>query len=306
MPQPQLSDVHIDRALRNVALRYSNNLFIADMPAPVVPVTKESDKYFIFTKGDWFRDEADNDRQPGTRAPRGGFTLSNAEYACKEAAHATPVPDRIRENADDPLRPWEDAARFSSNMVLLRKERRVAATLFVSSTWGTDWSGTQWSDFVNSDPASDMATAKSTIVGSAGVEPNLLVMGREVMDKLQQHPDGLDRFKHTQTGIMTPEMVAAWLGVPRIVVGSAIVNTGAEGATVSMSNIWGKHALLMYVTASPSISEPSAAYTFRRGGMNTKRWREEAEAQDVVEANQLFDTKRTATDCGYYFPSVVA
>ena len=105
---------------------------------------------------------------------------------------------------------------------------------------------------------------------------------------------------------MNEEMVAQWLGVDNIIVGRAINNTAAEGATDSMSFIWGKNALLMYTTASPSISEPSAAYIFQKGGVDTKRFREEAEAQDVVEVTHLVDIKVTASDCGYYFPSVVA
>jgi len=307
MPQPTVSDVHIDRAIRNVAIRYSNTLFIADVVAPQVNVQKESDKYFKFTKGDWFRDDADDDRAPGTRAPRGGFGLENETYSLYEAAFASPVPDRVRDNADDPLRPWEDAARFASQMVLMRRERRCAGTMFVSSTWGTDKTVTnQWSDFTNSDPASDIATGIDTIIQNTGQLPNVLVMGREVYTQLRQHPDGLDRYKHTQSGIMTPEMVAAWLGVERIIVGNAIRNSANEGQTATMAYIWGKHALLLYVTGAPSISEPSAAYTFQRGGLTTKRWREEAEAQDVVEATLMARTIRTATDCGYYFPSVVA
>ena len=307
MPQPRISDVHVDRAIANVAIRYQGRNFVADQVAPPVPVVNESDKYFIFTKGDWMRDEADDDRAPGTRAPRSGFTLSTETYALKEIAHATPVPDRIRDNSDRPLRPFEDASAFASQMVNIRKERRASAALFVSSQWGTDKTvSNQWSDFVNSDPANDVAVGKDSVLQSTGQQPNVLLMGQAVFSKLRLHPDGLDRFKHTQTGIMTPAMIAQWLDVERIVVGAASYNSAAEAAAVSMTDIWGSHALLMYVTGAPSISEPSAAYQFRRAGVNTKRYREEAEAQDVVEVTQLVDFKRTATDCGYYFPSVVA
>jgi len=309
MPQPQLSDVHIDRAIRNVAIRYSNAAFIADQVAPVVTVPNESDKYFLFTKGDWFRDQADNDRQPGTRAPRGGFTLSTSSFTLREAAHATPIPDRIRDNSDDPLRPWEDAARYSSQMVMLRRERRAATALFVASTWnsGTDFTVVnQWSDLVNSDPASDLATGLDAIATATAQIANTLLIGRNVYTQLRQHPDGLDRYKHTQTGIMTAAMVAEWLGVERLIIGNAVYNSAAEGATAVMANIWGKNALLMYLPANPSITEPSAAYIFQKGGLQTKRYREEAEEQDVVEAKLLHDTVRTAVDCGYYYPAIVA
>jgi hypothetical protein len=307
MPNPRVSDVHIDRAISNVAIRYQNSGFVAEQVAPRVTVTKESDKYFTFTKGDWFRDEADDDRRPGTRAPRGGFDLSSEDYSLKEIAQASPIPDRIRDNADQPLRPYEDASEWASQMVNLRKERRCAATLFASSVWGTDKTvDNQWSDFVNSDPATDIAVGKDTVRQNTGQTPNRLLIGQEVFKYLRMHPDALDRFKHTQTGILTAAQVAQWLDVDQIIVGSAIVNTAKKGAADSMAYVWGKHCLLMYVTGSPSISEPSAAYVFQKNAIRTKRFREEAEGQDVVEVTLMVDIKRTANDCGYYFPSVVA
>lgn len=308
MPQPMLSDVHIARAISTAAIRYSNPDYIAERVCPVINVAKETDKYFIFTKGDWFRDQAKDDRRPGTRAPRGGYTLSTADYSCKEIAHATPLPDRIRDNADEPLRPYEDAASYSMQMILLRRERRVAAALFTSSTWngGSDWSGTAWSDFTGSDPAYDVSVAKETLRTATGQTKFKLLMGAYVMSILKLHPDGLDRFKHVQTGVMTPAMVAQWLDVDEIIVGGSVYNSADEGASVTMADIWGKHALLMYVPANPSISEPSAAYMFRYNGVRTKRYREEAEEQDVVECATSVDVQRTATDCGYYFPSVVS
>jgi len=307
MPNPRIGDVHIDRAISNVAIRYTNSNFIADSVAPVVNVEKESDKYFTFTKGDWFRDEADNDRAPGTRAPRGGFDLSNENYALKEIAQASAIPDRIRDNADNPLRPFEDASEWAMQMVMLRRERRAASTLFNTGSWGTNKTvDNQWSDFVNSDPATDVAVGKDTVLQNTGMAPNTLLVGQEVFKYLRMHPDALDRYKHTQAGILTQDQIAQWLDVDRIIVGSAIVNTAAKGASDSMSYVWGKNATLMYVTGNPSISEPSGAYIFQKSAPTTKRFREEAEAQDVVEVSLLTDIKVTSSDCGYYFPSCVA
>jgi hypothetical protein len=51
-----------------------SNDYIADKIAPVVPVQKQSDLYFRYTKGDWFRDEAAQRADPcehGRPAERG-------------------------------------------------------------------------------------------------------------------------------------------------------------------------------------------------------------------------------------------
>ena len=307
MPQPVVSQVHVARAITQAAIRYTNQLYIAPQVAPVVNVGKDNDKYFIFDKAHWFRDDAQDARAPGTRSPRSGYELSTADYSLKQIAHATPVPDEIVDNADDPLRPFEDASEYSTQMTLIRRERRAATALFVSSTWGTDKTvDDQWSDFTLSDPAADVETGKTAVLQNTGYVPNTLLIGQEVWEKLSQHPDGLDRFKHTQSGVLTEDLVRQWLGIERLIVGRAPYNTAKEGQTASMSFIWGKHALLAYVSPNPSISQPSAAYIFQRNNIETNRFREEAEHQDVVEVTLRTDTVRTATDCGYYFPSVVA
>ena len=138
MPQPTLSDVHIERAIRNVAVRYENKSYITANVAPVVNVRKESDKYFVYSKGDWFRDDADDNRRPNTRAPRTGYGLEQRNYELFERAQAYELADRIRDNADDPLRPYEDASRFCMNGVMLRRERAAAQTLFASSAWNSN------------------------------------------------------------------------------------------------------------------------------------------------------------------------
>lgn len=309
MAQPTLSQVHIQRAVANAAQRYTNPSYIYDQIAPKVTVTKTSDKFFIFDKAEWFRDVAETRRAPGTRAPRGGYTLSTGDYTCEQRAQASPVYDQIRENSDEPLRPFEDAAAWCMQIVRLRCEREAASVFFTGANWTTTsaLSGTdRWDDFVNSDPCDDVKTYINTVQGLTGMRPNTLVIGQQVWDKLSIHPDALDRIKYTQTGILTEALAAQWLGVSRLLVGSAVYNTAAEGQSVTMSYIWGKSALLLYVTAGPSITEPSAAYTFERKGFTSKTYREEAEGQDVVEVSVETVPKIVGADLGALYTTVIS
>ena len=108
MPEPQLSSVVIKRAITEAAIRYQNSTYIADRVAPVINVDKDG-KYFIFDKAPWFRDDATTDRRPGDAAPRGGWTMSNADFKLQTPAHGTEIPDEIQDEADDPLDPFRDA-----------------------------------------------------------------------------------------------------------------------------------------------------------------------------------------------------
>lgn len=305
---PKLSSVYIDKAIRTAAIGYGNALYIAGALAPVIPVDQESGKYFTFDDGEIVTDTASPDRRPGTDAPRSGYSVSNDTYSCAEFAQAHEVPDRIVENADEPIRPLERGIRFCMEKILLRRERFVAGKVFVASTWGTatDPTVTAWSDLTGSDPASNVLDGKAQIVKLTGYEANTLVLGRQVFDKLTQHPDALDRIKYTQAGIMTADLMAAWLGVERILVGSASYNSAQEGGTTSREFVWGKNALLCYCPPAPSIDSPAACYMFQYQGASTRQWREESPKQTVVEAGLNIDFKRTAIKAGYYFASVVA
>ena len=70
MAEPTAQQVHIDQALTNIAIRYSNEKYVFDQIFPRVPVQKQTDKFFKFTKEHWFRDDA-MPRAPGTRAVPG-------------------------------------------------------------------------------------------------------------------------------------------------------------------------------------------------------------------------------------------
>ena len=69
MARPTRNDVHLNAALTNISIAYKNPSYIAEQVFPVVRVQKQSDYYFIFDAGAWFRDEVQV-RAPGTRAAR--------------------------------------------------------------------------------------------------------------------------------------------------------------------------------------------------------------------------------------------
>ncbi len=309
MPQPILSQVHIDRAITQAAMRYRNSMFIAQLAAPIVPVVKESDLMFIFDKAEWFRDVADKNRRPGTRAARGGYTVSNLRYSLAEIAIAHGVPDRIVESADDPLRPIQDGTDWCMQIALLRREVMTAAIIMGATAWGTNTTltgTTQWADFVNSDPANDVQLAISTVLQNTGFRPNTMVVGEQVHDKLILNPDLLDRFKYTQVAVPTGPMIAQWLGIDRYLIGAATRNTAAEGAAATMAYIWAKHAAIYYVPPAPAIQEPSGAYIFQRADVQSRSFYEEAEKQTVVECTLLTDPRITGSDLGYQYRSAVA
>ena len=308
LSEPIIGDVFTQQAITEAAIAYRNQDYIARLVAPQVEVDKDSGKLWVVDKANWLRDDADVDRRPGTRAPRGGYTTSQLDYSLLEMAQAHPIPDRVARSADAAIRIYERGSEFCMDRVLLRLERHAAAQLRATGNWGTDnTTATDWDDFSNGDPAVDVDTAKRTVQEAIGRPANVAVMGQIVFDALKQHPDGLDRFKHTQTGILNKVQVAEWLGLDQILVGTATRNTADEGATASMSPVWDDDCLVIYVPPAAALDVPAAAYTIVQRGrlLETKRFREEAEAQDVIEVVAPAQVLRCATDAGYFFSDIV-
>ncbi|NBR70500.1 MAG: hypothetical protein EBT75_00125 [Proteobacteria bacterium] len=96
MPQPTSSQVHVDAILTNISVAYMQQQanFIASRVFPIVPVSKQSDKFFTYTKNDWFRDEAQR-RADATESAGGGYGLSTDTYQARTSATRlvrTPTP----------------------------------------------------------------------------------------------------------------------------------------------------------------------------------------------------------------------
>ena len=316
MAQPTSSDVHVDAILTNISVAYIQEqaAYVASRIFPTIPVEKQSDKYFIYTKGDWFRDEAQL-RAPATESAGSGYTLSTATYSSQVYAFHKDVDDQVRANADNPLNPDRDATTFVTQRMLLRQEIQWASDFFTSGVWANDVTPSNlWSDYTASDPIGDVETGKATMLNNTGYLPNTLVMGYDVFRQLRHHPDIVDRVKYTSAENVTEDILARFFGVDRILVARAIKNSAAEGASNSFASVFGKNAALYYVAPSPGLLTPSAGYTFAWRGVSDgmganigiTRFRMPELRADRIEAQMAWDNKVIASDLGYFFASCVA
>jgi len=325
MPQPSINSVHVDAILTNISVAYLQNQdnFIADKVFPVIPVDKKSDKFFTYTKNDWFRDEAQR-RAGGTESAGGGYGLSTGNYSADVFAFHKDVDDQTVANADAPLNPLREATEFVTRRLLLRKEVQWNTDFFAGGIWGNDYDGVagspsanevkQWSDYAASDPIDDIEDAKAGILSTTGMEPNTLVLGYDVFRALKNHPDIVDRIKYTSAQTVTSDMLAAMFDIPRVIISKGVKATNAEGASQAYSFTSGKKALLAYVAPSPGLLTPSAGYSFSWTGVSggigstigVSSFRMESLKADRIEGEMAFDNKVIATDLGWFWDTVVA
>lgn len=331
---PTISDLHVSAPLTDLSVAYAQDqtVFVAGRVFPTVPVVKQSDKYYIFDKGDWQRSQAEP-RAPGTRVAMAGYRVSKGSYFCDRFALGKAISDPERGNADPAVSNLDgDATDYLTNQMLLRDERDWASTYFTTGVWdgassSTDMTGQaspssttsnfrQWND-VASTPIEDIDGEIIAVLEKTGQRPNKLVVGAKVWLALKNHPDILDRIKHTQTGVVTQGLVASLFDLDEVLVCYAVENEGLEGATDSMDFVVGeKAALLAHCASSPGLKVPSAGYKFSWTGMpgapaagvgaRMKRYRDEPLESDVIEAETWRDFKVVGSSLAAFFTSAVA
>jgi hypothetical protein len=330
MPQPTLSDVHVNIPLTNISVAYAQDAvaFIADKVFPPVPVEFKSNLYYIYVRGDWNRDEMQV-RAPSTESMGSGYNLANGNYNCDVWGFHKDVDDQIRANSDSVLKPDADATRFITMRNLIRRERQWASKYFVPGVWTTNMAGqatadgthVQFWNLPSSTPIEDITSASTTIqLASGGFRPNTLVFGRQVWDALKNHPDFVDRIKYGQTAgsgmdrpaIATLQILAQLFEVDRVLMMDAVYNSAGEGVAEANAFIGGKNALLVYSAPSPGLDTPTGGYTFVWSGMfgmvmgtRIRSFRMEHLSSDRFEIDSSYDMKLVGADLGELFASVV-
>lgn len=326
MPQPTYGDVHVDAILSNISTAYmsgaDNNRYVADKVFPVIPVDKKTNKYYVYPKGDWFRDEAAL-RAPGTESVGSGYRLSTDSYSCDVFAFHKDIDDQTRSNADSQIDLDRDATLFITQRMLLRREIQWVTDFFTTGVWGTDWTGVaaaptgnqflQWND-ANSDPVSNIEAMKTQMLSTTGYVPNTLTLGYQVFAQLKQHPAIYNRIKYTTAENITLDLLARLFELDRVFVASAVKNTANEGATNAFSFVHGKAALLTYSAPNPGLMTPSAGYSFTWTGVSDglglnvgiSSFPIPALRVQRVESQMAWDNKVVATDLGIFLASAIA
>jgi hypothetical protein len=331
MPNPTQADLHVNVPLTNVSIAYmqSPNAFVADKPFPKVPVQKQSDLYWKYSKSDYRRTDVQR-RAPGTETPGVGWNYTTDQYFCHVYGVHKDIDDQVRANADSTFNLEREATEFLTNQHLLKRDIDWSTAYFSTGVWGTEVAGVasspttgqflQW-DQPTSDPIGYISQLFIGFRQLTGFAPNICIMGAYVMSALKQHPDIIDRIKYTQRGIVTEDLIATLFDVDELYVSYATQATGPQindavqqdaASTYSFIND-STSVLFAYAPSSPSLQTPSAGYTFTwRGllggggtGIRTKRFRMEHLSSDRIEAEQSYAMKVVCPDMGAFLRGAV-
>lgn len=303
-----VQDVRVDPVLSNVALQYQNDAYIADQILPVKTVSDSTGIYYKYDKSK-FRDE-DSERAQGSPANEvDSVGLSTTSYATTDHAFKNAIPEKVQDQADDPLDPVQDEVEGLREKLLIAKEKSLASYMANTSnlSQNTTLSGTdQWSDYENSDPIGDVRDAKESVHSSIFKKPNTLVLGKQTFNQLKEHPDIIDRIKYSQMGVATEELMARVFDVDQVLVGGSGENTATEGQSDSMSYIWGKHAWLTYIAPTQRLKQITFGWTITYQQARVKRWFDDDREATMVRVNEDYTQEIAASEAAYFIKNAVA
>lgn len=305
---PSLRDVVQDPMLTNVSVKFQNEDYIAEILMPSFPVKTQNGKYYRY-KANHFR-PSDTLRAPGSGANEVDFEMdTKGTFHCDDNALKEFVPVELQEQADSAIDPLIDATENVTEKIQIGKEQALATVMANTSilTNYTTLSGTdQWSDYTNSDPMDDIKTAKSAVHAAIFREPNVLVLQKQVYDKLLDHPDIVERIKYSQLGVASPELLARLFGVDKVVIAGAGYNSATEGQDDSMSYIWGKHAWLLYVAPTKRLKQITFGWTFHYKNRMTEKWTEGDRKGTYVRVAENYDQKLVSASAAYLLKNAIA
>ncbi len=267
--------LELDPMLTQISIEFAATTdYIAPILFPSVRVNQQNGRYEIFGRRAFRRNFGGDVRAPGARANEleGQREFAEDTYTAREHALEMLTPDEERENNPD-KDPEADAVEDLTNDLLLGKELAARDLLYDPTVYKTDHvetigSGDHFNEFETSNPIEVFRDMFFTFHETLGTVPNIAVIPWAVMAYLEDHPAIVERYA-IQGGVITPEQVAAVLGIQRIVVPGGTYNNANPGQNAALTEIWGNNIVLGLVPGRPQRRMPALGYEFLwpvRGG----------------------------------------
>lgn len=302
--------IHIDAALSNLSKAFKNNNFIGEEVAKILTVGKESGLYFTYGLDAFKIPNAY--RIDGTRSNEVHLKVGQDSYVCLQYALSDIITDNVRKQADPAINPEADTTEFITDLMLLQLEDLIASTMisttpYTHSNTATLSGTSQWNDYSNSNPLTNIKTAKAKIRSLIGREANSIILAGDVAETLSLHPDIKDLRKYTDPNLLTSAGLPPKILGLKVLEGKATKNTAYENLAESMSYVWGKNAIIAYIPDRIGLKSLAPWILIRETGYrSTRKWREEPRKGDMIEVEDKYTVKEVADECAYLYLNAIA
>lgn len=277
------------------------SLFIAPEVLPIFGTPQESATFSKITRESMLKTEN------AQRAANGAYnTISigaeDDNYKTVEYGLKGNVDDRKRALFSSDFDLELETAKQVRHKLNIAYEKRAATLVFNTTTWAgatlftnlsTDW------DNIASTPIQDIIAAKEKVRVLTGMEPNVLILNKENINRLRVVTQILDAIKYTQMTSFNAVVnaLASLFDLERIIVAGGVENTAAQGQAASISDIWSDdYAMVAVIDSSGSLEVPTLGKTFlwttdSPSEMVVESYRNEDLRKDIIRVRHNLDEK---------------
>ncbi len=239
--------------------------FLHDKLFPPKVVSKSLTKYYQF--------DTSKLRVPNTRARTNALTpkideqLFTRDLTLTQHKLGADIDPADVRDADMPGLIDESRKAKIVTLGLLLQREQLAATLattvanYPTSLTSALSAGDRWTD-AGGDPEADSITAHEALLASCGMKANAVAMSGTTWRKLKTNPEFKDRLKFTNGGPVSMEAVKAFFEVDYFFVTDNQYDSAQEGATRSISSMWGSNVLFYVYNPSPDMESVSYGHTY--------------------------------------------
>lgn len=299
---------------------------------PPMPVYAKSGQYLKVSSGKAYR-LVGVKRAPGAPYARVATPIDSSSFLCEERGVEESV-DRAEKAIYRSLLDQDQvAARTAYNVMMIAHESDVASALYNETTFPA--SGTTgltvsnaWSNASAATPIADLNAGKNAISAKVGDGPYVLLANDRVIRNLWNTSNVRSQIKDVYgryiEGNPNLDVLAAILGVDRIIDAPAVYNSAVAGATPSMTRIWSDtYAFLARISNERVLLNPQLGRTFVLNNvMNTdipagidigaqlddrvlvEMYRDDTRRSDVVRTIEYTDEIIMDSSCGFLLKSV--
>jgi len=313
---PTGRQIHVDTPLSNllVASFETQGDFVAQRLFPVVPVGKQSDKYYIIKKEAWLA-IPNTRRSPKTRANRIEFDVSSDAYYADNYALGAEIALEDLANADTALRLRNSNTDMVARGLLADYEVRVAATATTSGNHVAapvrNVSADAWDAVSSADLITQIFTGHTAIFNSTGLRANTLLLDYQSYLYAKQNQRLFSRFQYRASGpaLISDAQLLEAFNVDNLLIARSQKNNANPAQTASITSIWGPAALLCRVEPALSLQTATYGLSFRWTDPNlgvpmsiTTAVEDGAGSRkiEVLEGGYYQDERVVAKDLAYY------
>lgn len=299
--------------------------FIGNLAAPVIDVALQADSPGKIPLEQLLQggDGTETHRASGAGYARGNFTFTNFSYATQEHGWEETLDDREVKRYRHLIDAERVAVDRATHRVLLNAEKRVADSIFNTTTWNgaalTTAVGTVWTDHAGADPIANVEAAVKKVRENSGLMANALVLSWDRFRDLRQCDKVIEAIVSSGAGDpakasdINAQMLARVFDLDMVLVGGAIRNTAAKGLARSLSSVWNATmAMVCRVAVTGDIREPCIARTFHWSedgstpGGTVEEYRDETVRGRVIRVRHDVDEVVMYAEAGHLLTAVAA